>query len=198
LKKNLVVIVLAGGISRRLNFQKPFLPFDANQTFIEKIVKEYFDFGCLSIIIVISKEFSNGNIISKLKNSFNVKIVINEHTSLGRFYSIKLGVDQIGKEEYCFFQNVDNPFIDASLLEKLYSKRNIESYVIPVYNGKRGHPVLAGNKMIERIRSENDMNSNLRNILHEYQGVEVITDDNRILANINTPEDYKMFFDVKI
>ena len=53
-KKNISVIILAGGDSERLKFPKPFLLFSPRVTFIEKLIRVYSVFGCRKIITVIN------------------------------------------------------------------------------------------------------------------------------------------------
>ncbi len=194
MKKNLTVIVLAGGNSVRTKAPKLFLPFSGRVTFIEKIIKEYYNFGCKKIILVLNKKFSENHIIKKLTVSCSIKSVINENQELGRFYSISLGLSEADEQNFMFIQNADNPFIDNSLLKKMYSKRNIERYVIPVYNDKSGHPVLIGKKIIQRLKSEKNINSNLRDILHGFEKVCIQVKNNKVLANINSMTEYRKYF----
>ena len=194
MKKNLPVIVLAGGNSDRMNIPKMFLPFNSKKTFIEKIVKEYVDFNCREIIMVLNKKFLDIPIIKKLIKSYDINLILNEHQELGKFYSLSLGIGILSNQSYCFIQNVDNPFISISLLKKMYSKRKIDSYVIPVSKEKAGHPVLIGKTIIERLKAEKSLNANLRDILHEYNRVPITVTDSKVLANINSVEDYKIYF----
>jgi molybdenum cofactor cytidylyltransferase len=194
MKKNLPVIILAGGNSDRMNFPKMFLPFDIRKTFIEKIVKEYFDFNCNEIIIVLNKNFSDTPIIKKLVKSYDINLILNEHSELEKFYSLSLGISILRNQSFCIIQNVDNPFISSSLLNKMYNRRNLHSYVIPVYKEKAGHPVLIGKTIIERLKIEKNLNANLRDILHEYKRVSITGNNSKILANINSVEDYKKYY----
>lgn len=200
MKNKLPVIILAGGNSDRMNIPKLFLPFNSKITFIEKIVKGYIDFNCEEIIMVLKKNLLDSPIIKKLAKSYDIKLILNEHQELGKFYSLSLGISILRNQNYCFIQNVDNPFISVSLLKKMYSKRNIDSYVIPVFKEKAGHPVLIGKTIIERLKKEKNLNANLRDILHEYNRISFTVIDSKILANINSVEDYKKYlkFDTKI
>lgn len=194
MNKNLSVIILAGGNSTRTKLPKIFFPFNSRLTFIEKIVKEYVKFGCSEIILVLNKKFYNNPVIVKLKTNNNIKLTINEYHELGRFYSLSLGIAEIKDRSFIFIQNADNPFIDFSILDKMYSKRNNEAYVIPIYKEKAGHPVLIGKTIIKRLRSEKNLESNLRNILHEYKRIGIPVKNEKVLANINSMSDYKKYF----
>jgi molybdenum cofactor cytidylyltransferase len=190
----LTAVILAGGNSVRINTPKLFLPYSRRMTFIEKIVKDYYTFGCSKIILVLNKKFLEEPVIKKLSERFNIKIILNEHQELGRFYSVSLGVSEVDENSYLFIQNADNPFISNALLERMYSKRNIERYVIPVYNDKAGHPVLIGKKIIGRLKAEKNYDSNLRDILHKYKKICIPVKNEKVLANINSMSDYSKYF----
>lgn len=194
MKKKLPVVILAGGNSDRMNIPKVFLPFNIKKSFIEKIVKEYFEFNCNEIIIVLNKNFSDNPIIKILVKSYDIKLILNEHQELGKFYSLSLGISILRNQSFCFIQNVDNPFISVSILTKMYNRKNLHSYVTPVYKGKAGHPVLIGKTIIERLKAEKNLDANLRDILHEYNRVTISGINSKILANINSVEDYKKYF----
>ena len=193
---NLAVIILAGGSSERMKFPKPFLPFDSDNTFIEKIVSEYYDFGCKKIIIVLNGELSRTPWKKYLISiSFKATVIFNNHSELGRFYSIKLGMNASGDSDFCFLQNIDNPFLDQELLRKIYSSKINNGFVVPAYQGKRGHPILLANDIIESVIKEKKMNVIIKEKLKEFKRKTISVENKKILANINTLEDYRFHFD---
>lgn len=197
-KKNISVIILAGGDSERLNFPKPFLPFSQHITFIEKLIRVYFKFGCRKIITVINSKYFKEIIFSDLKKSFGALYVINNHPEYGKFYSLKSGVSKLTDENFCFIQNIDNPFTNLSLLNRLYKAKSFNCYVSPVFKRKGGHPILIGGKIIQDIRNELSSKINLRFFLDKYQRLETTTNFEKITANINTLNDYRKYFNYAI
>lgn len=193
-KKNISVIILAGGDSERLNFPKPFLLFSPRITFLVKLVRVYFKFGCRKIIVVINKKYFNEDLFSKTANAFNAVFVINKHPESGKFYSLKLGISKLTSEKYCFIQNIDNPFTNLSLLNLLNISKYAEGYTAPVFKGKRGHPVLIGSRIIQGIKKAPQGDINLRVFLNKYQRIETPTNYEKIMANINTLNDYRKYF----
>ena len=193
-KKNISVIILAGGDSERLKFPKPFLSFSPRITFIEKLIHVYFNFGCRKIITVINSKYFNREYFFKLNKSFNAEFAVNRHQEFGKFYSLKLGISKLTNDKYCFIQNIDNPFTNLSLLNRLYKAKSAEGYTAPVFKGKGGHPVLIGNRIIKGIKSERSNDINLRTFLNKYQRVETPTNYEKITANINTLNDYRKYF----
>ncbi len=195
---NKCVVILAGGNSSRLNFPKPFLPFDSKHSFLEKIIYEYVHFGCKEIIIVLNKKFFPSPYFNKIKDTFDVRLIINDNPELGRFYSINLGINSLHQNNFCFIQNIDSPFIDFELLNKLYNSKLAGGYCVPYYNNKGGHPILIDNKIIQRIKSESRIDLNIKDILKEYNRVEVHVQSDKCLANINTLDDYRLNFNYQL
>jgi len=196
---NLSVIILAGGSSERMKYPKPFLPFDSQITFIEKIVLEYYNFGCSEVIIVLNKELNLQPWDINLSNiSSKTSIIINKHSDFGRFYSIQLGTKALQNIEQCFIQNVDNPFIDQDLLKEIYSSRVNNGYVVPIYLDKGGHPVLISNNVIKSIIEEKNIYINFKEKLKKFNRKSISVVSKKLLVNINTIEDYKLHFDKEL
>ena len=196
---NLSVIILAGGSSERMKYPKPFLPFDSQITFIEKIVLEYYNFGCSEVIIVLNKELNLQPWDINLSNiSSKTSIIINKHSDFGRFYSIQLGAKALQNIEQCFIQNVDNPFIDQDLLKEIYSSRVNNGYVVPMYLDNGGHPVLISNNVIKSIIEEKNIYVNFKEKLKKFNRKSISVVSKKLLVNINTIEDYKLHFDKEL
>jgi len=193
-KKNISAIILAGGDSERLSFPKPFLLFSPRITFIEKLIRIYSKFGCRKIIAVVNKKYFVENYLSEITSNFNVTFVINKHPESGKFYSLKLGISKLTSEKYCFIQNIDNPFTNLSLLNRLNKVKSPKGYATPVFKGKGGHPILIGGGIIHGIKNELPNDINLRVFLNKYQRIETPTNYEKITANINTLNDYRKYF----
>ena len=193
--KNISAIILSSGLSERMGQPKALLNWDRSTTFIEKIIGEFERFGCKQIICMI-----NENIEPTCKSmlvSENVKFVVNHHPDWGRFYSIRTGLNEIIDSDYCFIHNVDNPFVKRSIVKKLCEFRNPESWCSPEFKGRGGHPVLLSNSIIKKIVEVEDLSTTLADLLSAYPRVRVEVDNDFILRNINSPEDYASYFENK-
>jgi len=188
------VIILAAGNSERMVQPKPFMKWDEHTTFLEKIVSEYTAIGAGRIIIVMNKAgYVRVNAeVPQITESAN--IIVNEHPEKGRMSSLKLGLQSIPGNTSSFIQNIDNPFVNAALLRLMIPLDEPDAYVVPVCNGKGGHPVLTGSKIVEHILADESDDSDFRLMLKNFRRKEVETDDKFILVNINTPEDYQLYF----
>ncbi|MDQ1265664.1 MAG: molybdenum cofactor cytidylyltransferase [Bacteroidota bacterium] len=186
MKHDVGVVILSAGKSERMGQPKALLQFDDRRRFIDKILEEYLDFGCGNIVAVV-----NESGIDYINNKGDIKIVINKRLECGRFYSMKLGMQNIGDMNCCFIQNIDNPFVNKDILNLLYSRRDTNLYIVPSYRGKGGHPILIGRKIIDEIKEESVNDLNLKDYLKRFDRKFVDTEDDKILLNINTPEDYE-------
>lgn len=188
---NCRVLILAGGKSERMHFPKPFLKY-GNRTFIEKIIDEFSVCNFLEIVVVLNHEllgaFNEEN-VSKI--SEKCTLVKNDNSEMGRYHSIKLGINKIIGADFCFIHNVDNPFVSSSLIKELYRNRNEKGYTLPVYKDRGGHPVLLSKKIIEAIHKDILTLATLKDVLNNFNRKELIVEDERILININTSEEYK-------
>ena len=189
--KNISVIILSAGESKRLGKPKALLKFNTDETFVEKIVKSYSELGIDDILIVANNKLKNHLADLFVDKPYKPKIIINNSTEKGRLYSIQCGAKTV-KSKNCFIHNVDNPFVDKHLVEKMIPLLKYKSYTQAVYNGKGGHPVLLSKEIIEFISGIRDYDISLKDVLMNYNRIVIKTDNSQILTNINTIEDYNL------
>jgi molybdenum cofactor cytidylyltransferase len=181
------VLILAGGESQRMNYPKPFLHING-KTFIENIVDGYIKGGFEKISIVL-----NNTLVPFLPESIRAKkirIIPNKQPEKGRYYSLGLGLEHSLKHDFTFIHNCDNPFVDIKIIKEMYEKRKEGTYVLPVYKGKGGHPVLLSGKIISCIVAKINNFNTLRCALAEFQRIEIKTDSDSVLVNLNTRSEY--------
>lgn len=193
--KRVATIILAAGNSERFGKPKPFLKFDDNYNFLEQIVSVYDKFGTIQIIVVIRDTLTD-NLLSSI-NKFalsKIKIVKNSNNSFGRFYSLQLGVGSLTETNYCFIQNIDNPFVDIKTLNEIYTNKNENSSIHPLYKGLGGHPFMLSRFILDKIKHESNFDINIREFLNRFNRIKVDVENENVLININTPEDYAFHF----
>jgi CTP:molybdopterin cytidylyltransferase MocA len=188
-------VILAAGRSERMKEMKAFLPFDDNNRFLEKILSTYSGWGCSEIVVVTNPEAIQRMKLAGMVPSA-VTIVVNDHMEFERFFSVKLGLGAIRSSSFCFIQDVDNPCIDSPILDLLYQHRSDEKYVSPVFENKRGHPVLLNRENMNRICKWNVNSANFKEVLGTFECQNVEMPDDRVLININSPEEYKRYFNI--
>lgn len=191
---NAACIILAAGNSSRMNFHKALLPFSEGENFIQHIVNVYKEAGIDKIIGVV-----NAETISKLGFSDKIKLIENKKPELGRLHSLQLGLSVLPETEFCFVQNVDNPFVTAELLQQLYAEKNEGDFIAPYYKGKGGHPVLISKKIIKEI-SETKANKqiSLHDVLIKFKKKQLESLNEKIMININSMDDFNHYFKAAI
>ena len=184
------VVILAAGTSSRFGKNKAFLKYNSEHTFLEKIVSTYYNSGIKDGYLVVNNETFND-----LKNyKFqNFKIIINSEPQNGRLYSLKLAVEKMDNYNYCFIQNIDNPFVNPDLIQKLITNCENCDYIVPTFDGKNGHPALISSKVLKLI-SKSDYSFGIKEVLKQFAKKNVIVNDKSVLYNINTIEEYKSIF----
>jgi CTP:molybdopterin cytidylyltransferase MocA len=181
------VIIPAAGNSGRMGSDKALLPYGNGMSFAENLIKSYSEFGAQPVVVVVNNTLD----LSGFDTSQFVTI-LNEYTDWGRSYSILLGTKRIPKDCDCFLHNIDNPFVGTELLSLLLSTNIPDSYSVPVYQGRGGHPVLLGKRIVEYLQNLEEV-LDFRKVLKQFNRIEVPYNNERILWNINTPVDYEKF-----
>ncbi len=195
--KKCSVVILAAGRSQRMGFPKFSLAFNEKYSFLEEILQQYTAFGCREIILVLNDEgvtFVNKN-LSILRKK--VQIVVNKHLEWERFYSIKLGVQNLKFEYPVFIHNADNPYVNTEVLKKLLTLHSLFDFAVPVYQGHGGHPILLSTKVIHDISFEQKNDLIFSNFLKKYNKKTMRVKDDKILVNINTKSAYLKFLEKK-
>lgn len=182
-------IILAAGKSVRMKKPKHNLLFSESESFIDHIIYIYKRIGVAQIVLVVNESFN----FDMLQNNESLKIVINNNLEHGRFYSIQLGLEEIMNMPV-FIQNIDNPFVSPGLLMNLQNGLGKAEYVVPVYKGRAGHPVLLSPGIIESLVNDFKNNDRFDEALKSFNRKDLLVQDPYIGVNINTPEDYRKYF----
>lgn len=170
---------------------KMLLPFQG-LTMIEKVIGNVLASGVKNILVVTgSGEEDIVRIIGKLP----VERCFNESWKDGMLASVQCGIKALPEDcEAVLVCLGDQPMIDTATVRELidaYSNSDRE-IIIPVFRKKRGHPLLIGKKYFSEI-GKLDPDKGLRMLAHEFPDdvLEVETDNQGILKDIDTPEDYR-------
>jgi len=184
-------IILAAGESIRMGLPKMLLLFN-NKTMIENVIMNVTGSEVDNTLVVLG---SGKEDLIELIEKFDVSYCFNDNYKEGMLSSVKCGFKNIPSdfEAVLVFQG-DQPLIPPSVINMV-----IEAYrstgkgiVIPVYNKKRGHPLLIDNRYKDEIERL-DSNEGLRSLSYKYSGdvLEVETDISAILRDFDTYEEYK-------
>lgn len=176
-------VVLAAGFSARAGCYKMTLKI-GDLTVIEKCIEGMYD-QCSRIIVVAG--YRAEELRRVLSRYSKVEIVINENYPEGMFSSVKKGASHVRGDRF-FLTPGDCPFITKAVYEKMALAAG--KILIPVYNGKGGHPVLMNSQLAEEL-SESLTDSSLKDFMARKGYTTIDVNDPGILFDIDTIEDYQ-------
>ena len=124
-----------------------------------------------------------------------VELVPSRHWFEGRTASVQAGLEAIPSDRDVLLWPVDHPFVrpeTVDLLESVKSSDQLGLWFIPTFDGHGGHPVLWRSAVREPVL-ELRTDAPLRALLPEFgpQVRRVRTEDPGVLANVDTPEEYR-------
>jgi len=175
-------VILAAGYSSRANAFKMELKIDEKAILLRCIESLYDE--CNKIIVVSG--YKHEKIEKLVQNYSKVKVVYNEDFHKGMFSSVKKGIQNVTAERFLLTPG-DYPLISKYIVKKLLKEEN--EIVIPSFNKKGGHPILLKSNLIKEILIEPE-DSNLKIYLNKKQRSYLDIDDEGILLDVDTMEDY--------
>lgn len=191
----ITAILLAAGSSRRMGKENKLTLAFKGKPMIAHMVDEILASQPDELIVVTGYESSE---ISAWLKDKQVKIVFNPHHLKGMTTSIQAGVMAAHEHSSGFMICLgDQPLILAKeynllinhfLEEKSFNTRQI---LVPVFEGKRGNPVIFSSFYRNEILQHQQMEGCREIILRNQPYVRPITVETpHILKDIDTPEDY--------
>jgi molybdenum cofactor cytidylyltransferase len=184
-------LVLAAGLSRRMGTFKQLLPF-GGRTVVESVVGAVQDGGVDALTVVLGHRADE---VREVLAPLNVATVVNEAYREGMFTSVLCGLRQVASADAVLLALVDQPQISASIVKAVIDsfRGGKAGIVIPVFGGKRGHPIVLDlpryRVEIEGLTGEEGLKPVVRG--HIEDTLELLIEDERILRDLDTPEDYE-------
>ena len=132
-------IILASGFSKRMTRDKLLLEVGSIPV-IERLLKAAKSFLHDDIILV----YRNTG-VRAIGEKYQVRTVYNDSAHEGQSAAVKLGIRESRSDTDAFMFLVgDQPFLDSVTINTLIdqSTKNPQQIIVPVYNGKRGNPVI--------------------------------------------------------
>ncbi len=182
-KKEIVEgIILAAGFSRRAGVWKMALPIKG-RTVIERAIM-----GMYPVVerIIVVGGYNFKNLLKIIEKYEKVFPVYNENFPLGMFTSVQKGVEKVSGDRF-FILPGDIPLVKPSTYKYMLEQEG--DIIVPVYEGRKGHPVLLSYAMKELLLDE-ERGSNLKAFINRMGFKKVIVDDPFIRMDIDTLEDY--------
>lgn len=181
-------LILAAGESKRIGSPKALLKIDS-ETFVERIAYIIGAVGIQDIVVVAGAHYNE--IASSLKN---IKVIFNAQYEFGQFSSLQTGLRAIPKEtEFVIVWPVDLPLVrKETVATLLQTVRN--PITVPVYHGKKGHPVIYSAETIKKILSMEPTHTG-KDLFEYFKDRITLIDveDPAVLIDIDTAEDYEKY-----
>jgi molybdenum cofactor cytidylyltransferase len=180
-------LILAAGESSRIGSPKALLKI-RDETFAERIANVLRGSGIQDIVVVAGAHYKE--IASSLKN---IKVIFNADYKFGQFSSLQTGLREMAETEFAIVWPVDLPLVrPETVTTLLHTAKN--PITVPVYHGKKGHPVIYSAETITKILSMEPTHTGKDLFEYFKDRVSLINvEDPAVLIDIDTAEDYEKY-----
>ena len=184
-------VILAAGESKRMGFPKMLLMFDG-KTMIEIVIGNVTNSDIDNVMVVLGADRDK---LTDLVSKSPVKYCYNDNYKEGMLSSVKCGLRNLPSdfEAVLVFQG-DQPLITPKVINSVIEayRSSGKGIVIPVYEKRRGHPLLVSRKYRDQIEKL-DSGEGLRSLAYKYSDdvLEVVTNEAGILRDFDTYDEYK-------
>jgi molybdenum cofactor cytidylyltransferase len=194
-------VVLAAGESSRMGTDKALLPWPPRvegqapslDTFLSAAIRSL----SLSTDFVVVVAGANEAALAPIVYANGASILANPEPGRGQFSSLQIGLHEVlnrGRDA-ALITLVDRPPVSEETVQLL--RQAFETApgsvwaVVPEFDGKHGHPYVAGRELIEMFLQA-PATSSAREVEHQVQEhiQYVVVNDPFVALNVNTPEDY--------
>jgi molybdenum cofactor cytidylyltransferase len=187
----IVAIVLAAGESSRMGSPKALLPI-GGKLFIERIVSGLEQTQVGKIVIVLGH---NAEEIKPKVSHLPVTVVVNRDYEKGQLSSLIVAIRSLEAEmvDGILVHLVDHPLLNPSLVDRMIALfyESKKSIVVPIYSGRRGHPVIFSSRLFpDLLQAPLDVGAKSVVNAHRDETLEIETDDQGVIVDIDTPEEY--------
>lgn len=194
----IAAIILAAGESTRMGTLKQVLPW-GEATVIEASVDAACDApGIGQVVTVLGHEADRVRAVLDKKSRPKLSLALNPDYKLGMFSSVKVGIASLDPGIEAFFiASGDQPEIRREEYDKIIEifrgQRQPRDIVIPVYQGRGGHPTLFRASLCSEILGMPYDGNGLRDVIrkHEAKVVRVNMEHPGIIHDLDTKEDYR-------
>lgn len=185
------VIILAAGQGKRMGTVKQLLPW-GDTTVLGQSITCYNDINIDKLIIVVGYK---ADLIKEIFSHYKITWAYNEDFAGDMASSFKKGFEKIDNDtEVLYLALGDTPAIKAEtlqLMESVYDK-NRYKIIIPMVNGRKGHPVLFSKDIFKDLEMVG-RNYNLKDVIknHDDEVYYLQVEDENIIYDIDTIEEYE-------
>ncbi len=171
---------------------KPLLLFNG-KTILEILLDEYTNSQLSEVILVL------GAAAEKIEKRLaglkfrKLKIIVNTDYKKEMFSSIQKGLETINNADAVLIGLADNVFITKNIINFLIRRYRYREILIPIFNGKSGHPIVLPSFLYKEILDEEPEKTTLKDIIHKHPDIVKIVKvgSDAILFDMDNKEDYE-------
>ncbi len=185
-------LVLAAGESSRMGRDKALVEY-RGKTFLDTILANLRQSGIFRIVVVLGYHAAE---IQRQADLSGVEVIVNAAYRQGQTSSLQAGLQALAAADIdgALLSLVDHPAAGPEVMREL-TARFLETrapVVIPVYQGRRGHPVVIGRALFPELMNlgpGQGASTVIRRHHAAAQWLEV--EDPGVILDIDDPEDYR-------
>jgi len=184
-------MILTAGFSRRLPGENKLLKDYAGQPLVAHVLTTVSELGLGEVVVVTGCDAAK---ITRLAEQVGLASTCNESAEEGMGSSIAAGTKELSENLSGLFVVLgDMPFVQAVNFHRLAAAHQncARRICVPVWQGKRGHPVLFGTRYRpELAQLSGDVGA--RSTLHRHRDevVDVPAVSNGVLVDFDTGDDF--------
>ncbi len=186
-------IVLAAGKSSRMGDLKVLLPW-GRETVLEAILRRLYAIRLNDVVVVTGRDAQK---VEKIAVRYGARAAYNPYYEQGEMLSsLQTGIRALGdRYDACLVVLGDQPQIQGRVIAEVLNAyaAGQGGIVAPSFQMRRGHPVLFGRRYWQELL-DLPQGKSPRDLLnaHEPEIAYVNVNSDSILADIDTPEEYRM------
>ena len=188
---SIIAIVLAAGLSTRMGKPKQTLAIDG-KPMLQKVLEIFRKTKVDRAVVVLGA--GEHEVRSRVRFKGEM-VVFNPKYAEGMSGSLKLGLTAAGPwVEAMIVALGDQPYLSPATVDKMIRayRRSGAPVVVPVYNGRRGNPVLFDRSTFADVMSIRG-DEGARSVVEKNRRtlLEVPVSDRGVMTDIDTPADYR-------
>jgi molybdenum cofactor cytidylyltransferase len=189
-RKNIAAIVLAAGLSRRMQGGNKLLEDFGGKPLVRRAAEAAINSKASPVIVVTG---GSGEEIKKALQGLDVRFVNNPDFAEGLSSSLKAGIRAVPETSAgALICLGDMPRVSSTLIDKLiggFAPERGAMIVAPVRNKQRGNPLLWGRRFFpELLKLEGDIGAKKLANFYDEGLLEIEVDDDSAFADIDTRE----------
>lgn len=185
----IAAVILAAGGSQRMGLPKQTLRVGGApmlQVVLDTVRRTQVDL----VVVVLGAHASD---VKKEVEFRTEKVAVNSAHGEGMSASIRAGLSEVQGAEAALIVLGDQPLISPKTMDALIQayRRSGRAIVVPVYQGRRGNPVLFDRSLFEEVMGvTGDTGAKAVVKAHPEETLEVPVDDHGVVMDIDTQADY--------